>query len=208
MDRFASLVASIRQKIPLDPKQITNIRTDFNNWVVPGRIMCGPYPGVDGLNFPTEVEALKNINDIVNDGINVMVCLQQEEQLVNGQPRYSSLVGNKLQYLHFPIEDQNIPSHKVFVQHMTLLLELLLQGKNIFIHCLGGHGRTGTYVAALLMIMYGLDSRQAIYYTQYFHNLRRIVDKRLPMGIPCMSPNSDIQIDFVKQFESFLRFAT
>jgi len=206
MERFLNLVKLLRNTIYLDFNALSNIKSEFSNWVVPGRIMCGPYPGFDGVNFKTDKEASTNIENIINDGINVMICLQEEEKHQMGSPQYGVLTKGKVTFLHFPIEDNKIPKKETFIEHMTIIMECLLNGKNIYIHFLGGHGRTGLYVACILLILYKLDAKHALYFTQSFHNSRRKVDNRCLNGIPYLSPGNDCQIEFVKQFESFLSF--
>lgn len=206
MDKFIALVGSLRNKIPVKLENISAIKSEFSNWVIPGRLMCGPYPGFDALNFKTIEAAVENIKNIKADGINVFICLQEEEQHQHGKPRYASMIWDNTSYFHFPIEDNKIPSHKDFLNHLYIILEQLSKGKNIYIHCLGGHGRTGTYIAGILMLLYGFNAKQALYFTQYFHNTRRMLDGRSRGPIPCLSPENDCQIEFIKQFDSFLKF--
>lgn len=206
MDKLSALIALLRNKIPVHMESMAKVKSGFCNWVIPGRLMCGPYPGFDGCNFETHEAAIDNINNIIDDGVNVFICLQQEEQHHQGKPLYASIAGNDIVYKHFPIEDHQIPSHKDFLNHLYIILELLASGKNIYIHCLGGHGRTGTYIAGILMLLFSFNAKQALYYTQYFHNSRRILDKRSSGPIPCMSPENDCQIEFIKHFEIFLKF--
>ena len=204
LEKLASLMKHERVKnIPLHDKLLKSISSDYCNWVIPGRLMCGPYPGRDNVNFKSDQEAKDNIQSILNDGITFFICLQEEEP---STPKYVSMLPKSIPWLHYSIVDHIIPSHKEFLEHIFTILQLLRDGHNIYIHCAGGHGRTGTYVACLLMIIYGISSKHALYYTQYLHNLRRKTDKRCKSEIPCMSPENDIQIEFVKSFESLLKF--
>jgi len=208
MDRFQAFMISLRNKVPLDFQKLQSISNDYGNWVIPGHVMCGPFPGFDNVNFTSEAEARDNISKIIVDGVDVFVCLQEEEAFHQGLPSYASLwpATFRGKCLHYPIEDHKIPQHAAFLAHVNELLQLILDGHILYIHCLGGHGRTGTYVACLLMILYGLTAKHALFYTQTFHNLRRKIDKRCPGIFPCMSPENDVQIEFVHNFEAFLKF--
>ena len=54
------------------------------------------------------------------------------------------------------------------------LVDLILHGDTIYLHCWGGHGRTGTVVCIMLHLMYGLSAEQTLYRCQYVHDLRKI----------------------------------
>ena len=66
----------------------------------------------------------------------------------------------------FPITDMCAPKEpKEFKQLIEYLAEAMLAGKNVYMGCIGGHGRTGTVLAALVTHMTGeLDS---IAYAQF-----------------------------------------
>jgi protein tyrosine phosphatase len=90
--------------------------------------------------------------------------------------------------------------------HMRCICDWLKQGKRIYIHCAGGHGRTGVYVACLLVLAFQMDADTALYYTQTLHNTRRSQDKRFERPMPLRSPSHTCQIDFVNSFATFLGF--
>lgn len=45
-------------------------------------------------------------------------------------------------------------------------MDRVLRGERLYIHCWGGHGRTGTLVAVMLGRLYGLPYTTALRYTQ------------------------------------------
>ncbi len=65
-------------------------------------------------------------------------------------------------------------------------MERILRGERLYIHCWGGHGRTGTLVAVLLGRLYGLPYTNALRYTQAFHDARVY-----PQGV--RSPQTPVQ---------------
>ncbi|EKX36399.1 hypothetical protein GUITHDRAFT_42797, partial [Guillardia theta CCMP2712] len=150
----------------------------YSNWVLPSRLLCGPYPGHDGVNFSTFQEAKENMDRILSDGIDTFICLQEEEEVVSNRPRYAPLAGSDKTFVHLPIPDGSVPSHRKFIEHLTGIINFILHGRKVYLHCAGGHGRTGTYVAAILQIFYRLGANESLYITQYLHNTRRLVDKR------------------------------
>lgn len=54
------------------------------------------------------------------------------------------------------------------------LAQRLQRGEKIYLHCWGGHGRTGTVVSLMLAFMYGLNAEEAMYRCQYVHDLRKV----------------------------------
>lgn len=65
-------------------------------------------------------------------------------------------------------------------------MERVLRGEKLYIHCWGGHGRTGTLVAVLLGRLYNLPYTTALRYTQAFHDARVY-----PQGV--RSPQTPVQ---------------
>ncbi len=234
---FLALVRDTRNKLPMNLGRLPHIRSEHNNWVVPGWVMAGPYPGVDGLNFPTLVEACTNLSAILDDGIDVFVSLcselpPQSEDVAGtaacpayfpSYTNYAYIIRRSLtccrpiKYDTLQIVDQAVPSHAELVRLLTRLLGYLRSGKRVFIHCAGGHGRTGTVVACLLMCLYGASGcgsssasnlADVLHLVQYAHDQRRVQDKRCRgHPIPPRSPNSTMQLEFVRSFSVFLDFA-
>ena len=68
----------------------------------------------------------------------------------------------------------------------------ILAGERLYIHCWGGHGRTGTLVALLLALLYAISADDALRYTQAFHDSRRF-----PQGV--RSPQTAVQRAQVKR---------
>jgi len=58
----------------------------------------------------------------------------------------------RLQWRHYPIRDLSIPTeiHRL-CSLIGELQEQLQAGKNVLVHCRGGHGRTGLFVACMLV---------------------------------------------------------
>lgn len=191
-----------------------SIQTTHNNWVIPGQLMCGPFPGLDGINYPDEISTVNNLNGIMADGINTFICLQEEISVQDGTPgtlqeslrwafpkfcNYSYFLQNatNIEYRHFPMKDQTTPNSTDFLLYINYILELLMRGRKVFIHCAGGHGRTGVYVAVLLALIYNITVEDALLRTQMYHNSRIENDKRQTHHV--LSPSTREQKAFVRQ---------
>lgn len=199
-------IESIRNKTPVedDALKFNSIQSDHANWVIPGKIMCGPYPWLDHkFNFHTSALADANMNAILRDGVNTFVCLQSE---VDPHDTYGRHLPKTCKIMHFPMPNDHTPAPVAFIEHLTLLAHELKNGAVLYIHCAGGHGRTGLYVAALLMMCHdGMNARRALERTQYLHDqCRRKPDARCPHG--CKSPVTYGQLEMVMRFEHFLWF--
>ena len=86
----------------------------------------------------------------------------------------------KLNVLHFPIKDNNIPvDWETFSMFICLIVEYIKQDKKIFIHCKGGHGRSCVVVACILYLLhYEMNAREAIEKTINIHNHRNAAPLR------------------------------
>lgn len=226
VDVLQNIIAMRRSNIQdrMKPEKLAEIKSDYANWVVPGMLMCGPYPGFDGNNFPTLEAARVHLQQLLQDGIDMFVCLQQEIiDIESGAkhpyfPSYENYaktireafpdVAQKITFLHYPMIDQTSPKdHKQFVQQISTICGAILQGKKVYVHCAGGHGRTGVFVACLLATMFSdIDAEYLMTYVQHAHDKRRKSDVRCKHLLFVQTPNTPEQRSYVRDFITFLKF--
>ena len=204
-------------------------KSSSSNWIIPNHIMCGAYPGMaHGLYATSKEQALQNMKNILDDNIDTFVCLQSEilpvddpyfcsntfesyAQLIKDH-KLESKTGNPIEYRHFPVHDQSVPIQYMFLEHMASLITDITNGRKVFIHCAGGHGRTGIYVACLLMVLYPASPPENILrFVQYMHDKRAVYQiTHVPSHdhciLPPQSPNTTEQRDFVLSFAKFFSF--
>ena len=172
--------------------------TPESNWVVPGKLLVGAYPA-----STDDAETLDLITSILNLGIKKFVCLQQEyrdqgvteamwrsgqalrpyfhdvRSIVRKKAMLPYLQGShvvdeeNLSFVHFPIRDCGITNDDHVLELARSLVKAIAEGEIIYLHCWGGHGRTGTLVCIMLHLMYGYDDEQAMFYCQTVHDLRK-----------------------------------
>jgi hypothetical protein len=65
-------------------------------------------------------------------------------------------------------------------------IERVLRGERLYVHCWGGHGRTGTLISVMLGRLYNLPYTTAMRYCQAFHDSRVY-----PQGV--RSPQTPVQ---------------
>ncbi|NQW10557.1 MAG: dual specificity protein phosphatase family protein [Alphaproteobacteria bacterium] len=108
----------------------------------------------------------KDVTDIAAWGASVVLTLMPDDELgrldLTELPTWIAV--ESMAWLHAPIQDFGAPDTK-FLQAWPLLCQRLRArldaNERVLVHCRGGHGRSGTIVAALL-IDAGLTAEDAI----------------------------------------------
>lgn len=81
------------------------------------------------------------------------------------------------------------------LQLAARLAARVARGEVLYLHCWGGHGRTGTVVSIMLHLMYGLSAEEAMERCQFVHDIRRI-----PINVG--SPQTEAQREQVRRVVS------
>eukprot|EP00798_Chlamydomonas_sp_ICE-L_P002067 gene2067-18251_t len=180
--------------------------TSWSNWVIRGRVMAGAYPA--SLD---DAETDQILTTLLELGVNTFVCLQAEVNIHCPESSWRNQRGlrpyikdaqkllgkahetanpkiqqQKIDFLHLPIIDGNVMTDNAMHKLAEDCIQRVLQGENLYIHCWGGHGRTGTLVSVMLGRMYGLPYTAAMHYCQAFHDSRQY-----PQGVN--SPHTPVQ---------------
>merc|ERR1711924_241850 len=77
------------------------------------------------------------------------------------------------------------------------IVDRVRAGRLVYVHCWGGHGRTGTVLCGLLVKAYGMKTKEAAAYFMATHD-QRIVNRG---GGPGTWPHSDAQRNAVARLE-------
>jgi len=139
----------------------------------PGRIGAGIVPGKQydgwtGLWHRDLDEDLRVLRDVhkVQRVVSLMEDFEYERcncvNLFDIAPHYGIGVD------WFPVKDMYIPrpgKQRSYRLHIDRTLGALREGRNVLVHCRGGLGRTGTYIACLL-VQNGMNAQQAILATR------------------------------------------
>ena len=101
---------------------------------------------------------------------------------------------NKIRY---PIKDQRIPTNQLeFCKLILRLCDILKAGGKMYVHCKGGHGRSGVVVAGVLGVYHNVGSEEALEMTYTFHQNRKVMrDRWRIIG----SPQTYAQKEFIRQ---------
>jgi protein-tyrosine phosphatase len=138
-------------------------------WVVPGRLLAGEYPGAK-----LDEDALPRLAAFAAAGVMSFVDLTEERE---GLTPYARLLAPGTRWLRTPIVDQGCPSGDEMRVILDRIDEELARGDGVYLHCWGGHGRTGTVVGCWL-VRHGASPEEA---------LARIVELRRELPDAAMS---------------------
>jgi ribA/ribD-fused uncharacterized protein len=104
-------------------------------------------------------------------------------------------------YMNYPIIDRRSPQNwrtfAVFILQVADIITKLKHDEFVYIHCKGGHGRSGVVVACLLCYLFSITPETALERTTKYHSKRSVMrDKWRELG----SPQTRSQKSFVYRF--------
>jgi protein-tyrosine phosphatase len=134
------------------------MKTPFERsyWVVPGKFLAGYYPG----DLDKDMMSHK-LNGLLSVGISTVINLMEPDEIDfygnlfdEYETHLESLAqtqGISINCIRFPIRDMGIPTEKQMVQILDTIDQAHSLNKSVYVHCLGGVGRTGTVVGCYLI---------------------------------------------------------
>jgi protein-tyrosine phosphatase len=157
-------------------------------WVEEGRLLAGEYPG----SFDPETTR-RRMDAFLEAGIDTFFNLTRANEL----PSYENILKEEariysLNPIHqrFPIPDHAIPTYASMKTILDTIDHALEEGHNVYIHCWGGVGRTGTVIGCYF-VRHGMNPREALAQVNSLYKTRP-GDPSLPT-----SPESLEQMNFV-----------
>ena len=157
------------------------------NWLIPGLIMCGHYPGSCPSRPATESVVAERLAGIHNAGICTFVCLQEElppqdtRWPQDGIPKRGSISERAIlatghfhnyaehaesgaNFCHFGLSDMQTAASLDALDEIVCDLQRRVEaGDKLYLHCWGGRGRTGLVAACLLGALYAeIDAASAL----------------------------------------------
>ena len=113
-------------------------------WIEPGRLLAGPYPRDPAV--------------LCDAGVDVFFDLTHDSDLL---APYAPRLPPGVRTVRRPIRDYAAPPRQELVETLDLLERELDDGHVVYLHCLGGIGRTGTVLGCHL-VRSGLDGPAAL----------------------------------------------
>lgn len=145
-------------------------------WLQKGRLAGTPRPGVVNAT-EYDLDALQRV------GVTRLLTLLEAPLDCN-----DLLAERGMQALHVPIDDMAAPTHDQALAICRQIDQWLVDGEVVAVHCLAGHGRTGTVLAAW-RIWRGDSALDAV------EGVRRLEQRWI---------QSREQVEFLESFELFL----
>jgi len=147
-------------------------------------------------SYPTQ----ESVEILEEHGVRIFVDLTtlSESKIIPYKTKYM--------YISFPINDHHTPkSEKTFIDLIYRLVYIITNtplSDKMYIHCKGGHGRSGVVVACIYCLMFNKTPMNAISYTTKCHNNRKNMrDKWRNIG----SPQTETQKIFVCKICTYLK---
>ncbi len=137
---------------------------DRSYWVIPGKFLAGAYPG-----DPVPEAADLKLQAFLEAGIRCFIDLTSPEDrnlyaqlLVPYQDRVAKIAADhfKVAYRRMPITDLDVPSNALMKEILDTIDGTICGSLPLYVHCLGGIGRTGTVVGCWL-VRHGIAQGQA-----------------------------------------------
>ena len=138
----------------------------FASLVYQDSVYFGGYPSKDWFDI------------LIANGTKIFVDVTSDEEknIYNLYPYYNELVDTNILYFYYPIVDNNIPEDipkfKEFVQQLCEKIYSLKTGEKVYIHCKGGHGRSGMVTGGLLCYLLNIYPEKALAMTTLAHSQR------------------------------------
>ena len=166
-------------------------------WVLPGRFMAGQYPG-----SADSEEMQDKLGSMLDSGIDFILNLMiKDERNFMGRPfvpyqtEIQSLArqrGLEVTCKRMSIVDMDIPPHFYMKRILDTIDQALASEHTVYVHCLGGVGRTGTVVGCYLARQ-GIATGQAA--LEHMNELRDYQP-----GYDMESPQTSAQIEMVRSW--------
>jgi protein tyrosine/serine phosphatase len=134
-----------------------NPSVPFNQayWVVPERFMAGCYPGAEH-----SADARDNLSGLLTHGIRHVINLMESSEVNRtGKPfvpyesqltAIAQTLGCHVEISRRPIKDYGVTTPGAMKKLLDLIDLSIENNQPVYLHCLGGLGRTGTVVGCYL----------------------------------------------------------
>ena len=144
-----------------DPRSLPVPPTGTSNWLVPGHVLIGERPGGSWPQTPAGPDALTLADAGVTTFVSLIGEYSSERYREREYPSDLRRAARDANFLHFPVADFKPPEQQALESLVLELKRRVVAGEVIYIHCRGGHGRTGTVAIPLIAGLFDLENDRA-----------------------------------------------
>jgi hypothetical protein len=160
-------------------------------WVAPGRFLAGEYPGGFGGQ-----RVRRRLDAFLEAGLDTFINLTDPSEL----PPYEDILREEANHYkleprlqQFPIRDRGLPTRAHMTDILNAIDGALDEGRNVYAHCWGGIGRTGTVVGCHL-VRRGMSGNEAL------AQLARWWENDPRRAHYPRTPETDEQVQFIREW--------
>ena len=142
--------------------------TSRTNWIIragdaesPGALLCGDEPRTEA-----------QLRALVAAGVSTCFNLTQRHDRYDYRTQLRRMGHADMSFDEQPLPDQKVVADDVAAAAALRLLRRVLDGEVVYLHCRGGHGRTGTIASLVLGLAYRLSGAEALATYQSLHDTR------------------------------------
>jgi hypothetical protein len=115
-------------------------------WVIPGRVLAGPYPGA-----ATDAASAERLALLRDAGIDCFIDLTAEGEYSLHPYAAVAAGGGAAEHRRHAIRDFGCPSADGMRAILDAIDDAVGRGRLVYVHCFGGVGRTGTVIGCYLV---------------------------------------------------------
>jgi hypothetical protein len=158
-------------------------------WVIPGRFLAGEYPGLGNDKAGTRTRLI----GFLYGGFDEFIDLTTENERIPYSPMLkheADSAGLNVRHQRFSFPDFSVPSQAMMVSALDAIDAALIVGHKVYLHCVGGIGRTGITVGCHL-VRHGMEPTDAL------RHLRELYRTSLQSLIVSTTPETEEQTRFI-----------
>ena len=164
---------------------------DYCYWVT-DQLLAGEYP-----RNPDEESSKNKVEALMNAGVSVFIDLTEVDEsgpLVKGSHLlpYAGL-SESAEHLRFAITEGGLPESREFTKEiLDIIDQKIARGHTVYVHCLGGNGRTGTIVGCWL----SRNGYPGVLATRRLRELWR----QNPKSLNRITPEKEREADYIREW--------
>jgi len=142
------------------------------NWVVRdprgGGLLIGEYPYLESRKT--------HLNKLLRKPIKVDIFISlvedEETEKFGDYKEYVSERRQKTIFYSIPTPDRGVTDDKPLFDMVYHAYKAVKDGKMVYVHCQGGHGRSGVFACCFLQLYYKMDSKESLIRHKELHKTR------------------------------------